>query len=219
MILVLEAVRYNCHFPTSGGTTFPISANRIFNATELPTTTVSYTSTSTATGESTFQKFKTVIIIMPIVGFLIIVALTGLCCFCCIRHRRKVAKRRRNNTNRWNGALSAAWQPAWSNYPASPYQQQFVMESAVPMSGAIPGHGFGVVEHDGKTYEAGYSNQYVSPEISKAPEGQQPFQFDLGHVQQQHAQDTKTEVMVQQTESHSESSQEYNPPSGQPHAL
>lgn len=210
----LEAIRYNCHFPTSAGVAFPIAATRIFNATELPTTTVAYSSTATSTGESMVHKLLTVVIIVPIVGFLIIVGLTVLCCFCCVRHRRKLAKKRRQqNNNRWaTGAFNAAWQPAWSVHPGSPYQQQFAMQSATPFGTTIPGKGFEVVEYDGKTYEAGYSTQYVSP-ISEEQAARHGFQFNTDAT----GADTKGPVVTQHTEIESQT-QNYYPP-GAPHAL
>jgi hypothetical protein len=207
MRLVLEAVRYNCHFPTDAGLAYPISPNRIFNDTELPSTTVTYgaTTSATSTGESNVKKYLTVIIIMPIIGFLALSALTGLCCFCLIKRRRRLAEERRSaQRNRWaTGEFTAAWQPAWSMYPGSPYQQQFAMENTAPLGSALPGRGFDVVEHDGKTYEAGYSTQYVTP-VTK----EQPFQFGTEITGQD----------IKQTESASET-QEFYATSGSPHAL
>ncbi|QGA20277.1 hypothetical protein EYB26_007979 [Talaromyces marneffei] len=215
----LEAVRYNCHFPTSGGTSFPIAATRIFNTTHLPTTTVSYTSTATSTGTSTVQQFLTVIIVMPIIGFLIIVASLALCCFCLVRHRRKIAKKRRNQMqNRW-------MQPAWGGYPVSPYhqaspmmlQQQYMMAGGMgPYGASVPGRGFSVVDHDGKRYEAGYSTHYISPVSPEDTVAQQPFQFGTDVT---HAQDVKQPI-PQQTEypPPPQTTQEYYPPPGAPHA-
>ncbi|RAO71479.1 uncharacterized protein BHQ10_007491 [Talaromyces amestolkiae] len=215
----LEAVRYNCHFPTSGGTAFPISATRIFNTTQLPTTTVSYTSKATSTGSSTIQNYLTVIIVMPIIGFLIIVSLLALCCFCLVRHRRKVAKRRRNQ-------MQTRWmQPAWGGFPVSPYQQAspmiaqqpYMMAGGIgPYGASVPGRGFSVVDHDGKRYEAGYSTHYISPVSPEDTVAQQPFQFGMDVT---HAQDFKQPI-TQQTEypPPPQQQQEYYPPPGAPHA-
>lgn len=224
----LEAVRYNCHFPTSGGIAFPISVSRIFNTTQLPTTTVYSSSTATSKGTSTVQKFLTVIIVVPIIGFLIIVSLLALCCFCLVRHRRKIAKKRRNQMqNRWMPTgFPAQWQqPAWGGYPLSPYQQtspmlhqqQYVMAGGMgPYGASVPGRGFSVVDHDGKQYEAGYSTHYISPVSPEDTVAQQPFQFGTDVT---HAQDIKQPIS-QETEypPPPQKNQEYYPPPGGPHA-
>jgi hypothetical protein len=223
----LEAVRYNCHFPTSGGIAFSIAATRIFNTTQLPTTTVSYASTATSTKTSTAQRFLTVIIVMPIIGFLIIASLLALCCFCLVRNRRKAAKKRRNNMqNRWlPTGFNAQWQPAWGGYPVSPYQQaspmvqqQYMMAGGMgPYGASVPGRGFSVVDHDGKRYEAGYSTHYISPVSPEDTVAQQPFQFGIDVT---HAQDIKQPI-TQQTETYPpppQKHQEYYPPPGAPHA-
>lgn len=185
---VLESIRYNCHFSTSAGTSFPLSPTRIFNETELPETTTAYTSTSTSSGTSTVHKFLTVIIVVPIVGFLIIAALTALCCICLVKHRRKAEKRRRYGSGhlhaRWNDTtISTPWQNTWGD-STSPYQghmfqadpsQQYMMGGAAPF--AVPGGGFQVVDHDGKHYEAGYSTHYVSPVDSDGSVNQHAFPY------------------------------------------
>ncbi|OKL56446.1 hypothetical protein UA08_08224 [Talaromyces atroroseus] len=213
----LEAVRYNCHFPNDPGVAYSITPDRIFNDTELPSTTNSYgaTTSATSTGESNVKKYLTVIIVMPIIGFLAISALTALCCFCLIQRRRRLAEERRSNQrNRWaTGTFTAAWQPAWTNYPGSPYQQQFAMEStapfgSAPFGSAIPGKGFNVVESDGKTYEAGYSTQYVTPVSEDGSDMKQSFQFRNESTSTQ-GQDIK----------HAESYQEFFASPGAPHAL
>ncbi|CRG90078.1 hypothetical protein PISL3812_07119 [Talaromyces islandicus] len=200
----LESIRYNCHFSTSAGAAFPLSPTRIFNETELPETTTAYTSTATSTGTSNVHKFLTVIIVMPIVGFLIIAALTALCCICLVKHRRKAEKRRRYGSGhlhaRWNDTtISTPWQNTWGDSTTSPYQghmfmadpsQQYMMGGAAPFA-AVPGGGFQVVDHDGKHYEAGYSTHYVSPVDSDGSMNQHAFPYsdnvpNQGYATQQH---------------------------------
>ncbi|EED16422.1 conserved hypothetical protein [Talaromyces stipitatus ATCC 10500] len=228
----LESIRYNCHFPTPGGIAFSIASSRIFNTTQLPTTTGFSTPTSTSSGTSTVHKFLTVIIVMPIIGFLIIIALLTLCCFCLVRNRRKAAKRRRNNMhNRWApNAFNAQWQPAWAGYPISAYhqtspmlqQQHYMAGGMTPYGALVPGSGFQVVDHDGKRYEAGYSTHYISPVSPEVTNAQQPFQFGTDVT---HTQDIKQPIVKQaeaypapQQEQPQQKIQEYYPPPDGPHA-
>ncbi|KKA16688.1 hypothetical protein T310_9697 [Rasamsonia emersonii CBS 393.64] len=181
-LVVLEAIRYNCHFQTLIGTAFPISPSRIFNSTELPTTTASLTTSSAAAAQSPVQKFLTVIIVFPIIGFLILVALTALCCFCLIRHRRKKAKERSYSHHlhaRWNDTtISTPGQAAWGNF--SPYQSPGAMpHQMVGSPGYGYGSGFDVVDSDGRRYDAGFSKtgfaSYASPVSPGVPAPAQAF--------------------------------------------
>lgn len=142
---------------------------------------------------------------MPIVGFLIIAALTALCCICLVKHRRKAAKRRRYGSGgmhaRWNDALiSTPWQNQSHMFMADP-SQQYMMGGAAPYA-AVPGHGFQVVDHDGKQYEAGYSTQYVSPVDSDGSVNQHAFPYsdnvpNQGYAIQQHAGLSQQEAELQ----------------------
>ncbi|KAH8700173.1 hypothetical protein BGW36DRAFT_124021 [Talaromyces proteolyticus] len=238
----LESNRYNCHFLTSAGTSFPIAATRIFNETELPETTTAYTSTAASSGQSIYQQYQTVIIVMPIVGFLIIAAVTTLCCFCLVKKRRQAAKRRRYGSNqihaRWNDTtVNTPWQNTWGDNSSSPHHQSMMMANAsqymmggAQYAAAVPGNGFQVVDHDGQHYEAGYSTHYVSPVDSDTSASQHAFPYSdqinvAEHQQQQFYQpaqpyqDTPEEsIQKQKQPQHTDQEVYFPPPSGAPHA-
>ncbi|KAL1966415.1 hypothetical protein VTN77DRAFT_4557 [Rasamsonia byssochlamydoides] len=180
----LEAVRYNCHFQTLIGNAFPISPSRIFNSTELPTTTVALTTSATAGASSGVQKNLTIIIVFPIIGFLFLAFFTALCCFCLVRHRRKKAKKRSYAHHlhaRWNDTtISTPGQAAWGNFSpyhspgAGPYQM---------MGSPGYGPGFSMVDSDGRRYDTGFYS-YTSP-VSPVSVPAQAFQPEKPTVQEQ----------------------------------
>jgi hypothetical protein len=109
----------------------------------------------------------TIVIILPIVGFLILVALLSFCCFCLVRHRRKLAKKRSQSHHlraRWDDTtISTPWAggdgAAAQHYPNSPYRSPGMTNSSLqPMITPPVGSGFHVVDYDGQQYEAGYSS-------------------------------------------------------------
>src|SRR5215469_15520791 len=124
---VLESIRYSCHFATGLGSAFAINPTRIFNTTQLPTTTAAYTSSAPASSSSggRMQNWEILAIVLPVVGFLIIVALTVVCCFYLVRHRRRIAKQRSRAHyfhDRWNDTtMSTPWSPSMGGSATSPY--------------------------------------------------------------------------------------------------
>lgn len=140
LCVVLEAVRYNCHFQTPLGDAFAIAPSRIFNSTELPTTTTAITPSATSTSAPHVIHNLIIIILFPIIGFLILLALLSLCCFCIIRRQRRKLRERNLTQNlhtRWNDTtMSTPPIGSWS-HPLTTYSPQTGM--ATP--GFSPGFG------------------------------------------------------------------------------
>jgi len=155
-ITVVEAIRYNCHFRTSAGQTFPISPNDIFTQNPLPEHTVSLTDPPKDDSGINLP----LVIAVPIVGFIVLVCALSICCYFCIRHRRKKAKAReeREFHEQWNTmALASPGPGAWGQYPTQPP----VMSSAVWGYGGN-GYGPGVAfsdnnVNDGQAQDAGFT--------------------------------------------------------------
>jgi hypothetical protein len=131
----------------------------------------------------------TIIIVLPIIGFLILVALTSLCCFCLIRHRRKLAKRRGQSQHpvaRWDDTTTSTPWNTWAgdSHQTSPYQSPGMTNSSLQQMITPMGAGFSIVDNDGKQYEAGYSTKsgdavsYVSPMSHVVSVPPQAFHFD-----------------------------------------
>lgn len=120
----LEAVRYNCHFMTTPGTSFAIDPSRIFNITQLPASTGGAQPSQSATSSGGTNNLA-LIIALPVVGFVIILALVGVCCFFLIRRQRRKAKERRAAQMmhyQWNDGAGS-----WGEFPLrqGPFAQGF----------------------------------------------------------------------------------------------
>jgi hypothetical protein len=170
MTLVLEAVRYNCHFATSTGTAFAIQPSTIFNSTLLPASTALISPTFSASGSGGSQNLA-LIIALPIVGFVILLISSSIGCFYLIRHRRRLAKKRTqalNLHNRWDDTMVATpGGTGWANFPL--HQASFGQGHSSPPYGP----GFEFVDQDGRRQDVGYSQNgfssyasSISPELS-----------------------------------------------------
>ncbi|KAJ5949132.1 hypothetical protein N7454_000716 [Penicillium verhagenii] len=95
----LEAVRYNCHFPTTSGDEFAVSPTRIFTESLLPSSL-----SLTTPGSSSSHVNLGLVITVPVLGFVIICLGVGTCCYFFIRYRRK-----RNRQNRYQDHLFARY--------------------------------------------------------------------------------------------------------------
>lgn len=136
---VVEAIRYNCHFPTPAGEPFDISPGRIFSEELLPSTAPSSTATSSS-GDGV--ENLTLVIALPILGFVLLVCGTVLCCFFFIRRRRKRARRQRQSSHlyaRWNDTtISTPSRQSWDPHAHAQYAY---------------GTGFGFVDADGRGHD------------------------------------------------------------------
>ena len=152
--LVLEAVRYNCHFLTTLGNSFAIAPSRIFNITQLPASTggLQPSQSATSSGGSTNLAL---IIALPVVGFFIVLVLVGVCCFFLIRRQRRKAKERRAAQMmhyQWNGGGGGSW----GEFPLR--QGPFAQGLNSPVYG--PGPDF--VDQEGRQ-DVSYSNTSFAP--------------------------------------------------------
>ena len=137
-IPVLEALRFDCHFRTPTGTSFAISPARIFTQELLPSTNPS----STGTPKSGGVKNLTLVIALPILGFVILVCGTTLCCFFFIRWRRKRARKQRQSSH-----LYARWNDTTISTPSrGDWDPQYGM-----------GQGFGFADNDGREQDVGFA--------------------------------------------------------------
>jgi len=189
----LEAVRYNCHFQTPLGDAFAIAPSRIFNSTELPTTTTAITPSATSTSAPHVITNLVIIILFPIIGFLILLALLALCCFCVIRRQRRKLRERNRTQNlhtRWNDTtMSTPPIGSWS-HPLTTYSPQIGM--ATPGFSPGFGHAYEFQNLHGRNgdIKSGFSNpsspvepwnpfpvqaHYYQPE--KTTEPQEPLYF------------------------------------------
>ncbi|KAJ9269647.1 hypothetical protein DTO212C5_4258 [Paecilomyces variotii] len=175
----IESVRYGCRFRTVSGTAFAINPTRIFNESVLPSATAPIT-TSTASSSHTVKNL-TLVIVLPIVGFLILLCLTCISCFFLIRHRRKKAKARGQSQHlhaRWNDTtISTPGQRRSWNEP-TPY----------PNMRTSPGYGpgFGFADYNGQRQDVGFSAkdgsvQYASPVSPALSVPSQLYHYGANH--------------------------------------
>lgn len=170
---VLESIRYNCHFQTPTEVEFPITPDRIFVETLLPSSTADLISSGMS------KEHLAIVIAMPILGFVIFLCLLALGCFFFIRSRRKKVRRLRQPNHlhaRWNDTGIST--PQWATeYPA---QAQGVYGPAVysPQPQYGPGYGFDFVDNDGRSHNVGYSKVVepviASPSTVYSPEEKTP---------------------------------------------
>lgn len=161
--LVLESIRYNCHFPTTVGFPFAVSPTRIFTQVLLPS---SMSLTTPGSNPSSGVNLP-VVIAIPILGFVIILIAVGVCCFFFIRYRRKRARRAHHQDhlyNRWNDTTITT--PKQSGWPDAYGQEQGGYSDADPHmhvatnAGYGYGPGFGFVDRDGSGGQIGYGGEY-----------------------------------------------------------
>ncbi|GFF29014.1 mediator of RNA polymerase II transcription subunit 8 [Aspergillus udagawae] len=161
--VVLEALRYNCHFRTPSGKAFPVSPSRVFSESLLPQSTVDLTSPSANANSG--SSHLALIIALPILGFVILICILAVGCFFFIRWRRKQARKHRRSDHlhaRWNDTtISTPAHGAWADPANNGMYSQ-------PMHHPGSGHGFNFVDTDGRTQEVGFSkSNYV--EITESP--------------------------------------------------
>ncbi|OJI98168.1 hypothetical protein ASPVEDRAFT_79829 [Aspergillus versicolor CBS 583.65] len=174
----LESIRYNCHFQTPTEVEFPITPDRIFAETMLPSSTADLISSGMS------KERLAIVIAMPILGFVIFLCLLALGCFFFIRSRRKKVRRLRQPNHlhaRWNDTGIST--PQWATeYPA---QAQGAYGPAVYSPKPYgSGYGFDFVDNDGRSQNVGYS-KVVEPVITspstvyspeeKVPQTQQTY--------------------------------------------
>lgn len=154
--VVLESIRYNCHFRTSTGRAFEVAPSRIFTQVLLP----SSMSLTTPSANSSNVNLG-VVIALPILGFVIILLGVGACCFFFIRHRRKRVRENRMTNHlyaRWNDTTISTPNQGGGGWPAhDPYAA----------GGYGAGQGLGFVDTDGRGHEVGYGHAYSKPEYSQ----------------------------------------------------
>ncbi|OJD19895.1 hypothetical protein AJ78_00089 [Emergomyces pasteurianus Ep9510] len=126
----LEAVREGCHANLPNGVPFIIDPNKIFGTELLPPNTDIPRIDAPGTGKRNLKNLI-LIIVLPIIGFLLLlICACGACVFCIHRRRRK-AKRRNQPAylhERWNdtGIMSPVYnhlRRSWGE--PSPYQPEF----------------------------------------------------------------------------------------------
>jgi len=149
----LEAVRYNCHFMTTLGTSFAIDPSRIFNITQLPASTGGSQPSQSATSSGGTSNLA-LIIALPVVGFVIVLALVGVCCFFLIRRQRRKAKERRATQMmhyQWNDGAGS-----WGEFPLrqGPFAQG--------LNSPVHGPGLDFVDQEGRQ-DVGYSKTSFAP--------------------------------------------------------
>lgn len=155
---VVEAVRYNCHFQTEHGKPFAISPTSIFNTRALPTTTAEYSSATP--GESHGIKNLTLVIVLPIIGFIILVALLAVGCFFLVRHQRKLAKKRgmaqHLHARGFDTTITTPFQTVWGgNQPVSPAWGGLETSHMTPLG--LSRKGSETSDLDGRWYGSGYA--------------------------------------------------------------
>lgn len=143
------------------GTAFAIKPTRIFNESVLPSATAPIT-TSTASASHPIKNL-TLVIVLPIIGFLILLSLTCAGCFCLIRHRRKKAKARGQSQH-----LHARWNDTTISTPGQ--RRSWNETTPYPNMRTSPGYGpgFGFADYNGQRQDVGFSVkdgsvQYSSP--------------------------------------------------------
>ncbi|KAA8648999.1 uncharacterized protein ATNIH1004_004889 [Aspergillus tanneri] len=153
--VVLEALRYNCHFPVPSGKEFPINPTRIFSQSLLPESTVDLINPSGTSGSGV--KNLALVIALPILGFIILVCTLAVGCFFFIRSRRRKARRERASGHlhaRWNDTtISTPGQGNWGQYHD--------MYSPGTQHGY--GAGFNFVDSDGREQQTvGFSKSHYA---------------------------------------------------------
>ncbi|OJD25161.1 hypothetical protein ACJ73_03478 [Blastomyces percursus] len=127
---VFEAIREGCHANLPNGVPFMLDPNKIFDTEPLPANTDIAQITDGETGKKNVKNLI-LVIVLPIIGFLLLlVCACGACIFCVHRRRRK-AKRNNQPTylhERWNdtGIMSPVrnhLRRSWGE--PSPYQPEF----------------------------------------------------------------------------------------------
>ncbi|KAJ5579875.1 uncharacterized protein N7459_005860 [Penicillium hispanicum] len=171
---VLEAIRYNCHFPTVGGHAFDVSPTRIFAESLLPS------SLSLSTSSSGHSVNLGLVIAVPVVGFVILLCGVGGCCFFFIRWRRKRARR-----NRFSNHLYARWHDTTISTPTQ--AQSGWADPQMHAAGYGYGPGFGFTDSDGSHHQVGYGYGYGHPgqETSKSGFEQEIMETQTQTQQQQ----------------------------------
>lgn len=152
-------MRYNCHFQTEDGKPFAIAPTAIFNTSALPTTTAEYSSSATA-GELHGIKNLALVIVLPIIGFIIIVALLAVGCFFLVRHQRKLAKKhgmaQHLHARGFDTTISTPFQTVWAgNQPVSPAWGGPETSQMTPLG--LSRKGSETSDFDGRWYGGGYA--------------------------------------------------------------
>lgn len=162
LLAVLQAIRYACRYRTPSGSSFAIDPDRIFNTTVLPSSTAPITTASPG-ASSGGVKNLTLIIALPIVGFIILLCATCVGCFFLIRYRRKKARARGHSQHlhaRWNDTtISTPGQANWGEL--SPYHS--------PTNHAVGSSAFGTgfdFDYNGRREDVGFSKTAFSPYAS-----------------------------------------------------
>ncbi|KAL2216717.1 hypothetical protein M432DRAFT_76720 [Thermoascus aurantiacus ATCC 26904] len=158
----LQAIRYGCRYRTPSGSSFAIDPDRIFNTTVLPSSTAPITTASPG-ASSGGVKNLTLIVALPIVGFIILLCATCVGCFFLIRYRRKKARARGHSQHlhaRWNDTtISTPGQANWGEL--SPYHS--------PTNHAVGSPAFGTgfdFDYNGRREDVGFSKTAFSPYAS-----------------------------------------------------
>lgn len=132
---VIEAIRQGCHSRVEPGFPFVIDPTRIFSTDKIAASTESVAPGSDDDGDGK-PKNLVLMIVLPIVGFILLVAFSCCGCFFLVRHRRRKAKQYSQSGHlheRWNdtsiitpfpGGLRKLWKgdPAESQQ-AAPHNQ------------------------------------------------------------------------------------------------
>ncbi|RAH82762.1 hypothetical protein BO86DRAFT_311118 [Aspergillus japonicus CBS 114.51] len=189
---VLEAMRYECHFPVPTDTAFPISPSDIFSEVQLPFYNRDLLN---STAHDPINYRLATLVGLPVMGFVILVCLCTMSLFFCLGWRRRYVRRERaSEQQRWKTlAAEHPWRgPSYSPqemYPPGAYQQQ---QQPQPQQ-LQEGSGFQFVDNDGRSQMVGHSKQHVkettvamesdispvSPEgKGKRPEDFFPVKFD-----------------------------------------
>ncbi|KAI9931007.1 hypothetical protein ASPWEDRAFT_102057 [Aspergillus wentii DTO 134E9] len=162
----LESIRYNCHIRNPTGTAFDISPGRIFTQSLLPSTLAFQNSGSSG------NTNLALVIALPIMGFVILVGASAMCCFFFIRWRRREARRKRHSDH-----LHARWHDTtittpgnWGEYPQEYPHQQGMYSPAMYPGGYGPGFGF--VDTDGHGQNVGYAkSNFAEPGVAVSTMG------------------------------------------------
>ncbi|PWY86012.1 hypothetical protein BO70DRAFT_360823 [Aspergillus heteromorphus CBS 117.55] len=170
----IQALRYDCNYPVPTGTAFPISPSLIFSESALP----SYSSNLLSTSKKGFDYKLATLVGLPVMGFVILVILSTMCCMCGFSWYRRMS-REDEELREWKTmAAERTWEdyPPQEMYPASMYQQaqtqqqqqQQQQQAQMQMQGQQYGPGFQVVEPDGRTHEAGFSKTMVTETVTSS---------------------------------------------------
>ncbi|EEQ87975.1 hypothetical protein RJZ56_002636 [Blastomyces dermatitidis] len=126
----VEAIREGCHANLPNGVPFMLDPNKVFDTEPLPANTNIPQITD---GETDKKNMKNLIlvIVLPIIGFLLLLACACGACIFCVHRRRRKAKRKNQPTylhERWNdtGIMSPVrnhLRRSWGE--PSPYQPEF----------------------------------------------------------------------------------------------